>query len=771
MINQRGKIFVNTTFDLKVLKIVIKRNWYWCALISILLVVSAFIYVRYTKPVYESSMLIQLNSENQGADVLDFKDIRKEGTIAKEIELLRSQLLFEKAVADLPLTVSLYAKGEFLTETLYKQGVVRIMPLIIKDSSLFGTPIFLSSMEDKIIMNFKFNGGNYNYKFAPNSLLKTPFFDMRVIVDNWSQFVLNSTSNKLYFELNDKSTMSRRLRPGLTVTPVDANARTVQISFRSHSPLLAKEMIQSLTANFFKYDENIKKESADNVLEFIAVQLDSLTRELKMAKDSIMVYQRMENITNPEQIAANTSQKIEKLRTEIRQGMEELRVLNSVQDKLEGNPNSLDVYRLIPVIIGKSYESSLNSQIQELYNLIEEKEDLLYQVTPQNENIKKLEMRIQIRKENIDEVIDLLSQRIEEKLAIIREDLEEFEDSYFQLPEKQMELSRLNNIKELNEKYFSLLTDKKAVYSISNAGYASDNKVLNDASASGSPVFPKVELIYGVSLFLALSLSLAFLFLRYLLFNEINQLSDLKAIIPRKVGVLGSVPQNKNKETYSLLVVDNNPRSMISESFRALRTNLSFVKNDIRTITVTSTVSGEGKTFIVLNLAGIIALTGKKVLVVDLDMRRPTVHHGLEATNEKGMSNLLARLCHKEEVIQQTRIQNLNFISAGPIPPNPSELLLGSRLDELIVEFKKEYDVVIFDNPPIGLVSDGVRLLTKVDVPIYVFRSNYSKRNYADKLHEISAIEEMKNINVVLNAVDAKKSLYGYGYGNYYNED
>lgn len=771
MNSQKSNIFVNTSFDLKVLKIVIKRNWYWCAIISLLLVITAFLFLRYTKPVYESKMLIQLNSENQGADILDFKDVRKEGTIAKEIELLRSQLLFEKAVSDLPLTVSHYAKGEFLTETLYKQGTVDIQLAKLKDESLSGIPIFLSTSDKKVIMSFTHKGGDYNYKFSPNSLLKTPFFDMRVDINDWNQFESNTKSNKLYFELNQTETIARRLRSGLLVTPVDPNARTVEISFRSHSPLLAKDIIQSLVENFFKYDENIKKESADNILDFIAVQLDSLTKELSTSKDSIMFYQRQENITNPEYLTSSTAQKIEKLRTEERTALEELRILNSVEAKLNGNPNSLDVYRLVPIIIGKSYESSLNQQIQDLYKLIEEKEDLLYQVTPENENIKKLEMRIQIRKENIDEVIELLSSRIHEKIKLIQKDLVIFEEAYFELPEKQMELSRLMNIKDLNEKYFSLLTDKRVVYSISNAGYASDNKILNDASISGGPVSPKVEMIYGATFFMSFSLSIAFLLLRYLTFNEINQLSDLKTLIPKNVGVLGSIPLVKNKISHSTLIVDRSPRSMVSESFRTLRTNLSFVKNDIRTITVTSTVSGEGKTFIVLNLAGILAMSGKRVLVVDLDMRRPVVHLGLDATNEKGMSNLLARLCEKEEVIQNTRIPKLDFIPAGPIPPNPSELILSKRFDDLIAEFKEVYDIVVFDNPPVGLVSDGVQLLRKADVPIYVFRSNYSKRNYLEKLHEIADIKELKNINVVLNGEDAKMSSYGYGYGNYYTEE
>lgn len=771
MNSHKSKIFVNTNFDLKVLKIVIKRNWYWCAIIFSLLFLSAFLYLRYTKPVYESNMLIQLNSENQGADVLGFNDIRKEGTIAKEIELLRSQMLFEKAIDDLPLTVSYYSKGEFLTETLYKQGPIELIPVEIKNQSISGKPIYLSTSGNKAVMSFTHNGESFAYKFSPNSLLKTPFFDIQVNINDWNSFVSSTINNRLYFEINEIQNISRQLKPGLTVTPIDHNARTVQVSFQSHSPALAKDVTQSLVKNFFTYDENIKKESADNILDFIAVQLDSLTRELTISKDSIMFYQRQENITNPEYLTTSTAQKIEKLRAEEKIAFEELRILNNIENKLAKNPNSLDVYRLIPIIIGRSYESSLSQQIEDLYKLIDEKEDLLYQVTPENDNITKLNMRIDIRKRNIDEVIELLSNRLQDKIKSMGKDLAQYQEEYFNLPEKQMELSRLMNIKELNEKYFSLLTDKRVVYSISNAGYASDNKILNDASVSSTPVSPKVQMIYGMTFFMACSLSIAFLLLRYLTFNEINQLSDLKNLLPSNVGLLGSIPLYKNKATHSMLIVDRNPRSMISESFRTIRTNLSFVKNEVRTITVTSTVSGEGKTFIVLNLAGILAMSGKTVLVVDLDMRRPVVHLGLEASNEKGMSNLLAKLCEKEDVIQSTRINGLDFIPAGPIPPNPSELMLGKRFDELIEEFKNEYDIIVFDNPPVGLVSDGVQLLRKADVPIYVFRANYSKRNYLEKLHEISDIKDLKNVNVVLNGVDAKKSMYGYGYGNYYSEE
>ena len=164
MEEHQKKIFVNTSFDIEVLKLVIRRNWYWCLLIFVLLSVTSFLYLRYTKPVFESRMLIQINSENQGADILDFKDIRQESSIAKEIELLRSQLLFQKAISDLPLQVSQFAKGEFLTEKRYKQGNFEIKPLILKDSSLCDIPLYLSVDGDKVVIDFTHKSIKYQFK-------------------------------------------------------------------------------------------------------------------------------------------------------------------------------------------------------------------------------------------------------------------------------------------------------------------------------------------------------------------------------------------------------------------------------------------------------------------------------------------------------------------------------------------------------------------------------------------------------------------------------
>jgi capsular exopolysaccharide synthesis family protein len=768
--NKQQKIFVNTSFDLDIVKVILRRNWYWCILICGLLFGAAFTYLRYTKPVFESSILIQLNDENQGRDVLNFNNLREENSIAKEIELLRSQLLFKEAVKDLPLRVSNFAKGDFLTDNRYKQGTFRIQPLLLKDSILSHTPIYLTSKNKKVQLNFTKQGKSYHFEVAPNTVLKTSFFDVKLIISNFDQFRKDAKTNKLFFKFNDSRQLTNTLISKLKVRAVDQNARTVEISYRSYSAPLAKDIVTSVADNFFKFDEDRKKQSAKNVLNFITFQLDSLKLELKKSKDSIIMFQRRENIPSPDQYGQSLSKKMNHLRNEERNALEDLRVLNIIDSKLKNAPNSLDVYRVIPSIIGQSYGSSLNSEIKELYELIESKESLLYQVTPENTDVKVLERKIKMRKENIGKVIFSLQDGLKNKVKLSQIQISKVEEDYFQLPEKQMELSRLQNIQDLNKKYFTLLTEKKVMYSISNAGYTSKNKILNSAMLPVSPISPKKTMVYSAFLFLSITLSFAFLLLRYITYNKVSQIEDLQNLIPSNVGMLGAIPMNKPQMVHSVLLVHTHPKSLISESFRILRTNLSFVKKDLKTIAVTSTVSNEGKTFIALNTAGIMAMSGKKVLIVDLDMRKPKMHLGFDGENKSGMSHLLAQQCELEDVIHHSSQNGLDFISAGPIPPNPSELMLSDHFENVLEAAKQHYDVVIFDTPPVGIVSDGVQLLSKVDVPIYVFRANYSKRHYVDKLRSISEIKEIKNISVALNGVTQSKNSYGYGDTSYYTE-
>jgi capsular exopolysaccharide synthesis family protein len=336
----------------------------------------------------------------------------------------------------------------------------------------------------------------------------------------------------------------------------------------------------------------------------------------------------------------------------------------------------------------------------------------------------------------------------------------------------------------INEAYYDKLITIKSELAITNAGVTSENTVLESSVASSSPFFPSKRVV-ALSAFIGwIIVSLALIIVRYLLYNEITSMNEIMKHI--KLPLLGIVPNYKDIIPISQLIVDKKPKSIIAESLRSIRSNLDFLsKSDgSKLMAITSTISGEGKTFVALNLAGIIAFSEKKVVILDLDMRKPKIHVGFGVPNDKGMSTILIGRNTIDECIYKSSLNNLDFITAGPVPPNPSELIISSRMVEILDQLKERYDVVVADNPPIGLVTDGIRIIKIADYPIYVFRENYSKRNFVQNVRKLISDNNISNLNIVLNAVDIKKSGYGYsgvydydygygyGYGfGYYDED
>jgi len=319
----------------------------------------------------------------------------------------------------------------------------------------------------------------------------------------------------------------------------------------------------------------------------------------------------------------------------------------------------------------------------------------------------------------------------------------------------------------ISEKYYTLLLEKKTEFSISKAGFVSQNVILEKAVNDGAQVSPSRKNALLVAILAALLCSFLIVFARYLLHDKITSINEVVKQTHAGVSVLGLVPMYENDIPVSQLVVDKNPKSIIAESFRSIRTNLQFINNapGPKIIAVTSSISGEGKTFVALNIAGIIAFSGKKVVILDLDMRKPKIHKGFEVANEKGMSTILTNMTPIWDCINRSHFPNLDFITAGPIPPNPSELIIDKRLDEVIEELQQRYDYVVIDNPPVGLVTDGIAIIQKADYPIYVFRADYSRRNFIQIFDKLKNENNILNLSVILNGVDIKRSSYNYNYG------
>lgn len=776
MSNTTSRIFINKDFDPDIFKTVFKRIWVVILILVLLSMATAYVYLRYTKSIFQSEMLIQITKEDTGKQVIDFENINSNDNISEEIELLRSQLLFNKAIQSLNMHVSHYSKGSILTEEKYIQSTFNVRVYDLFDSTLCSVPLYLRSKGNDIsslILEFIHLGEKHKIPVNLDERIKNEFFDIQIKASSLSSFEQDLSENELYFIFNDPESLSDKYLPSLKITPIDLSAKTIEIAYQSNNAVLSRDITSAVGAAFFAYDNNIQKESSDKILAFISNQLDSLSTEVRASRDSITNFQRQENIPDPESYTASLNTNLTKLQDMLFELEDEKYTLNLIQAKLESNVNRLEIYKLLPALYNKSFENILGNQIERLLEKLERREDLLFNVTEKSTSISNLNQRIENDIITIGKTIDAIAERIESKKKLTSSQLAQYEKEYFALPEKKIELTRLKNLESLNEKYYTLLTEKKVLYSISNAGYTSNNKILRKANLPSNPISPNHTLVYSSFIFFGLLIGLFYLFYRYVSYNEINSLDDLKKILPENANILGAVPFYKKVMKYSQLLIADAPKSMIAEAMRNIRSNLTFVNPDAKLIAISSSISGEGKTFVALNLAGIIASSGKKTIIVDLDLRKPKIHLGGNLDNQKGVSNILCETYTVAECVKKTAIEGLDIITAGPVPPNPSELILSARFDAFLEQLKREYDIVIIDNPPVGIVSDGIKTLSIADIPIYIFKANYSGRQFVEKVNDLEKIQKIKHLNVILNGLKVTKGKYGYGYGygGYYEEE
>lgn len=761
---------VNKDFNTTIARVVIRRNW-WLALVAIAAMgLLAFIYLRYTKPLYESRIVIQLGEKDKGKELLEIENINSKDNISSELELLRSELLFDYALEKLNLSVSVFSKGKFLTEEKYHQSTFAVLPFALNDSTLCAVPITVQAKNRQIKVQYTLNGKTFAFTTNQNNHLKTPHFDVVFKINSWRDFLADDNTNELYFTFNDRKELVKRLLPNLVVEPVDALAKTIEIKYIGSNAEFCHDVTQSIATAFFSYDEDMKRKSSENILRFLEQQIDSISGELQVSKDSLTQYQRTTQLTDPELSSNNLTENISLYQGQLFEIQDELATLNLVKNKLSTDPNRVEMYRLLPEMLGKSFEVSLTKQISDLNSLLDRKEELLTTISENHSEIKNIQSKVSFKIQNIRRSVEVIADRLQSSAQLIRSKIGSFEGEYIALPEKKMEFNRLKSLQVLNDKYFTLLTEKKILYSISNAGYTSNNRILNQATFSKEPISPNRNKTYGVFIFVGIVLGLSILIVKYLTYNEITTIDDLKTLLHQNAIILGTMPEVKNKVGYSQLIVHESSKSILAESLRNIRTNINFINAKTKTIAVSSSISGEGKTFVALNLAGILALSDKKVVLLDLDLRKPKVHLGLGKQNEMGISNVIIGNITLEEVILPTEIDNLDFISAGSIPPNPSELILSEAFNNILNKLKDSYDIVVIDSPPVGIVTDGVQVLSDSDIPIYVFRANYSKRIFAKRINELYQLKQIKNINIILNNVTISKSEFGYGYG-YYEEE
>jgi capsular exopolysaccharide synthesis family protein len=667
------------------------------------------------------------------------------------------------------LDVSYYIEGRsgFLSTEVYNGSPFHVDVKKVDNPEIYNSEIhinFIDATKYTLIYTFQNQQQTETFLFNDYFESKTGAFEIKIsLIPTLKGNITDHLGKPYFFTINDKKLLMQKISSRINVEPLSTTTKTLRISYIDQNKLKAQDIVNVVTTEFIKYNVERKMESAVNILLYIENQIDTFSSQLAEFQDSLKKFRVENGFIDPTQAMGRM--------------VDQIYMLESRQYELDGRTKTAQWYfeyleglkdlRTISPSLFSKETSELYGFIDELKALEDERDRMLLDVSEAHPKVIMLTRRI-------DEIQNYLYNEIQNlliKLQFEKENVDEqhsrFLNDLLSMPEKEAEFIRLNRRYKLTEEIYLSLLDKQAQYNIAKAGIISDYIILDGASTSNVPTSPKKAIIWLISIAIASILSVLIVAFRYMLHTTITSVEDVRR--RTKAIMLGMVPTVYSEIPSTSIVVNQNPKSIVSEALRSLRANMQFISkgDDPKTIAITSTISGEGKTFIAINLGAIIAFLNKKVIILDLDMRRPRLSKIFNVPNDKGMSTMLISKHSIEECVHDTEIANLKFITSGPIPPNPAELILSDKLKEVVEELKKQYDFVLFDTPPLGLVTDGLEVIKNADYPIYIFRADYSDKAFITNLDTLIDENGVKNLSVILNDVGRGVSGYYYGYGGY----
>ena len=774
-IRQDQKVLVQAdNFSMEKLLLILKKYWYWLPIAIICSLIGGHYYLKYSKPLYLASSLIRLEIQKEASNIgiSTVQTMQSDNNLLSEIELIKSRLVAEELIKTLDLNVSYYAVGNILTTEIYKKSPFRVEVYSDPAHTLFDRDYMVTFISKYQFKLYEKNTDESKARtYAVGDLIQLGKFRFAL---QWTGIKEHEIDQKEYiFRVNSKSSLVSYLLGQLMVEASSTEARTLTIAFADNNADKAKDIVNAYDTVYLKQSIEKKQKSQEQTLRFIESQIESTAGKLEEYENNIENFVKRTGSISPNAEYSQVAQQLEEIQKSKEEIGKSIKKFDELLAFIQSNSSKNNV---VPLVFGID-NIQIADGVNELNNLFKSREMLKISNKESTVPFKKIELEISIIKSQLLNYITETKKYVAEQSADLNNKMAMLTGQFAGLPNKETELNRLKRFNSLYEKYYLSLIEKQIEYQISKAGTVPEFTILSEAYVSPKPISPNTQRIWIMFILGGVVPVLLFIFLKYMFMNVIysQQQIESKLLAP----ILGSIPSYKKKMSASTLVVDKNPKSSISEALRSIRTNSDFMlpKKSKQIIGVTSTISGEGKTFFAINYAAILALTGKRVVILDLDMRKPKIHVGFNVDNSIGMSSILSGMTTWKDAVQHSTLHNLDLIPAGPIPPNPNELLLKREFDDLIDQLFIEYDIIMADNPPIGLVTDANNVFKKCDLSIYVVRSGYSKENVISNINNLYKSKNYTNLSVIINDVNKSNtygSKYGYGYGygyGYYEDD
>lgn len=779
-----------SSFDFATIYTALILNWKWFVLSLIICMGAAHIYLRYATPIYQSAAKLLIKDDegsrssfkggNSIMSATNLGIISNSNGIDNEMEILKSRTLAQQTVYDLKLYVNYRHEGKLKDHILYGDQEVNI-DMDLEHLKKLNAPMNLKITREG--RNYHVTGSYYvpidNNSFKPEAVNIDKTFSALPATIGTRVGVVRFTQNGNYMLRDGESLKATMIAPeiaagkyvgNLNVTESSKTTTIVDLVLNDEIPQRAIDYLKQLAIVYNRQANEDKNEIAVRTEQFINQRLEKINAELGSTEGQLENYKKRNNMvelkTNATQAVANADQYAQKLS----EANTQVALLDELTKYMNEPSNR---HQPIPSNVGLS-DASATSLINEYNKIALQRNQLLHSASENSPTVTPLTAQLDDLNSSIKRAMTQARAGLKIQRNSIAAQAGKYEGQINNTPEQERMLTQIGRQQEVKSGLYLMLLQKREENSISLAATADKGKLIDTPVFTGK-VTPKNSIIMLIALILGLAIPAGILFLleffRYKIegHNDVEKLTNLPIIADVAIA-------SERAKTKADIVVHENKNNLMEEIFRSLRTNLQFLlKQHDKVIMFTSTTSGEGKTFIASNVAISFALLGKKVVLVGLDIRKPRLAELFEIDDHHhGITNLLVKdevnwSDVKEQIIPSGINDKLDILMAGPVPPNPGELVTRESLDQTMEQLKEHYDYILIDTAPVGLVTDTLALGRISNATVYVCRADFTQKASFGLINSLSMEKKLPNMSIVLNGVDLSKKKYGYyyGYGKY----
>lgn len=754
-------------------------HWPWFVVSAIVCVALAWGYLRLTTPVYNISATVLIKDEKKGGGANMSSELEKMGlngfvssssNIENEIEVLKSRTLAREVVSSLGLFVTYMDEDKFPNKELYRTSPVLVSLTPQEADRLPQTMEIDMLLQPAGAMDVQVKVGKKEYRKHLEKLPAVFPTDEGTVAFFANNDTLSSlrpesvtTERHITAYINRPFAVAKGYAGSLSITPTSKATSVVTVSLKNSNTQRGKDYIDKLLEMYNINANNDKNEVAQRTGEFIDERIDIISKELGSTERDLENFKRsagITDLTSEAQIALTGNAEYEKKRVE---NQTQINLVMDLKKYLQGSG-----YEVLPANVGLQ-DAGVAGAIDRYNEMVAERKRLLRTSTESNPAIVNLTTSIRAMRSNIQTTLDATLKGLEITKADLIREASRYSRRISDAPTQERQFVSIARQQEIKSGLYLMLLQKREENAIVLAAIANNAKIIDEAQADSTPISPKRMTIYLAALVFGIGIPVGVIYLIGLTKFKIEGRADVEKLT--SLPVVGDIPLADEKT--GAIAVFENQNNLMSETFRNVRTNLQFMlENGKNVILVTSTVSGEGKSFISANLAISLSLLGKKVVIVGLDIRKPGLNKVFNLPKkEYGITQFLTNsTVNLMDLVHHSDInKNLYILPGGTVPPNPTELLARDGLEKAVEILRKNFDYVILDTAPVGMVTDTLLIGRVADLSVYVCRADYTRKTEFTLINELAENNKLPNLCIVINGLDLQKKKYGYyyGYGKY----